>query len=106
MASQHPQVGAWYLHDIEEVKFEVVAIDEDFATIEIQFENGDIDEIELEFWDNEKFLPSSAPDNALGAYGMSSDDLWDDDPTEDSMTIETESNRFSLDAYQDFDDFI
>lgn len=105
MASQHPQIGAWYLDQVADTLFEIVAIEDHFGTIEIQFENGDIDEMDIDQWDNKLFSPSSAPEDSLSAYGMSSDDTWDDDMSSVNP-LESDSGLFDLDGYQDFDDLV
>ena len=45
-----PIVGNWYEHLDKGQAFEVVALDEEGATIEIQYFDGDIEEVSLENW--------------------------------------------------------
>ncbi len=106
MASQHPQIGFWYVDPQDDSLFEIVAIDENFGTIEIQFDNGDIDELEFEQWDNNQYLASSSPNDPAAAYGMTSDDSWDDDFAEDMNYLERDTGKLDLDSYPDFDDLI
>ena len=45
-----PTEGNWY-YDLEsDIHFNVVSVDEDEELIEIQYEDGEIDEIELDEW--------------------------------------------------------
>lgn len=48
MASPRPGVGNWYRLDGD--LFEVVAVDDDDATIEIQYFDGTVEEMDLEDW--------------------------------------------------------
>jgi hypothetical protein len=45
-----PIVGNWYTHRDKGELFQVVALDEDAGTIEIQEFDGGIDELDLEEW--------------------------------------------------------
>lgn len=44
-----PAVGNWYKTLDDEV-FEVIAVDEDDGTIEIQYRSGDIEELDIDDW--------------------------------------------------------
>jgi hypothetical protein len=48
MASQVPVIGAWYQDATEDQIFEVVAIDEQAALIEIQYVDGEVSELDFE----------------------------------------------------------
>lgn len=105
MATSIPHIGEWYFDRQSDTSFEVVAIDETQMTIAIQYDSGDIDEIELEQWSSHRFESSCAPDDATGTYGLVEDDEWEDSGTlgEDMNLF---SNRFDTDQAQDFDDFV
>ena len=45
-----PIVGNWYSHRDKGALFQVVALDEDAGTVEIQEFDGGLDEIDLEEW--------------------------------------------------------
>ena len=45
-----PIVGNWYTHRDKGAMFQVVALDEDAGTVEIQEFDGGLDEIDLEEW--------------------------------------------------------
>jgi len=55
-----PVVGHWYNHLDKGDLFQVVALDEDSGTIEIQEFDGGLDEIELEEW-RQMDIESAAP---------------------------------------------
>jgi hypothetical protein len=50
MAAPHPGIGDWYRQSGGEL-FEVVALDEDDGTIEIQYFDGTVEEMDSEDWD-------------------------------------------------------
>jgi hypothetical protein len=97
MHSLTPQIGAWYATSHLPDIFEVVAIDDDQGTIEIQYENGDLDELEFDEWQTGRFLTASPPD---GALGVPNEDDWDDDLQLENPLYDS-SDRYNLD-YEDF----
>lgn len=100
MATRAPRIGSWYASSHLPDVFEVVAIDDDQGTIEIQYENGDLDELEFEEWQTGRFLPASPPDDSLGALGIHGEDDWDDDLQLENPLYDS-ADRYNL----DFEDF-
>ena len=73
-----PVVGQWYRGGTNEL-FEVVAIDDDDETIEIQYFDGTVAEVDFEAW-NEQLLDelidaADAPEDWSGAVDMEAEDL-------------------------------
>jgi len=73
-----PIVGQWYRGGTNEL-FEVVAIDDDDETIEIQYFDGTVAEVDFEAW-NEQLLDelidaADAPEDWSGAVDMEAEDL-------------------------------
>lgn len=60
-----PIVGQWYQDMLQRV-FEVVAMDED--TIEIQYYDGDVEELDVETWHLLNVVPIAEPGNAAAPY--------------------------------------
>lgn len=60
-----PIIGQWY-QDLQQRRFEVVAADED--TIEIQYYDGAVEELDLETWHQLNVVPVSEPGDASGPY--------------------------------------
>jgi len=63
MASPQPNVGSWYRLEGGEL-FEVVAIDDDDATVEIQYFDGTVEEMDLDEWNahcDERALQAADP---------------------------------------------
>ncbi len=81
-----PIVGQWYRGNTNEL-FEVVAIDEQDETIEIQYFDGTIAEMEFDAW-NEHLLDNlidaaDAPEDWSGAVDVEAEDLdreFEDNP--------------------------
>ena len=74
MALHEPIIGRWFRKPGESV-FEVVAIDEDAATVEIQLFDGTIDEIDVETWPNLMLIEVAAPEDWSGSVDMDPEDF-------------------------------
>jgi hypothetical protein len=72
-----PEIGAWYRLRGGE-SFEVVAIDEDDGTIEMQTFDGTVEEMEIEDWDtqraNGEIENAEAPEDWSGSVDVDSED--------------------------------
>lgn len=67
-------VGNWYKSD-DGHSFEVIAIDEDDETIEVQYFDGGIEEFEMSTWDEMQVEQIEPPEDWSGPF----DDLEKDD---------------------------
>ncbi|MEH6617126.1 MAG: DUF6763 family protein [Porticoccus sp.] len=74
MASQVPVIGAWYQDATEDQIFEVVAVDEHAAAIEIQYLDGEVSELDLETWQQMVLLSAKPPEDWRAAYELSHED--------------------------------
>jgi hypothetical protein len=73
-----PVAGQWY-KDLEDKElFQVLSVDPDQEILEVQFENGDIEEIDLDTWHELDLEQTAEPEGWSG-----SEDDWDDDEDED-----------------------
>lgn len=81
-----PIVGNWYENLEKGLKFEVVAVDEDEGLVEVQYFDGDIEEIDLETWYDLEIEPAEAPEDWTGP--MDNLDADDMDYTEADMDVE------------------
>ncbi len=71
-----PVVTTWYQHLDKGQKFQVVAIDDNEKLIEIQYFDGDIEEIEIDDWYLTELEQSESPEDISGALDVSEiDDL-------------------------------
>ena len=78
MNALQPTIGDWYRGATNEL-FEVVAIDDEDQTIEIQYFDGTVAEMEFDSW-NEHLLDelidaADAPEDWSGAVDMEAEDL-------------------------------
>jgi hypothetical protein len=79
-----PIAGKWY-EDLEENEiFQVLSVDPDEEIIEIQYENGDIEEIDLDTWHELDLEQAEKPE------GWSDEDL--DEDLEDELDEEDEDD--------------
>ncbi len=60
-----PVIGQWY-EDIQKRRFEVVAADED--AVEIQYYDGDVEEVDMESWYLMNVVLAAEPNDASGPY--------------------------------------
>ncbi len=77
MAVIFPVIGHWYRRP-NGTMFEVVAVDETDATVEVQYFDGTIDELDLENWPGLLIERVRAPEDWTGAIDMDPDDYLAD----------------------------
>ncbi len=65
----YPVIGQWFRR-LNGTLFEVVAVDEDARTIEVQQFDGTIDEIDLENWADLMLVEVAAPEDWSGSVDM------------------------------------
>jgi len=71
-----PIVTTWYQHLDKGQKFQVVAVDENVNLIEIQYFDGDIEEIDIDDWYLMELEQIESPEDISGALDVSEiDDL-------------------------------
>ena len=73
VANTYPVIGTWFRRP-NGVLFEVVAADEDDATIEIQHFDGTIDEVDFDAWPGLLLLEVNAPEDFSGSLDMDPED--------------------------------
>lgn len=81
MAVAYPVVGRWFRRANGNM-FEVVAVDEEDGTIEIQHFDATIEEVDLESWAELLTVEVRAPEDWSGSVDMDPDDfvgMKDDD---------------------------
>ena len=82
--SAQPEIGSWYRLRGGE-SFEVVAIDEDDSTFEVQYFDGTVEEMDLDDWEARRstgeIADAEAPEDWSGSVDVDSED---DGPTPNS----------------------
>lgn len=73
MTSPSPVVGEWYRR-MDDALFEVVAVDRDDGTVEIQHFDGTLEEFDLESWEEQDFEEAQAPDDWTGPVDIEPED--------------------------------
>lgn len=81
---QPPSVSQWYKHQDKGQEFQVVSVDEDEGTVEIQHFDGDVEELDMDTWYEMEIEPIETPEDWTGPM----DDVEVDDLgyTETDMT--------------------
>ncbi len=80
-----PAIGKWYLDNADHQLFEIVAIDEEDDTIEIQYFDGSIEELDSELWNEMELTSAAPPEDWSGPF----DDLEADDMPDPDNPVET-----------------
>jgi hypothetical protein len=89
-----PVQGKWY-QDLEENEiFQVLSVDPDEEVVELQYENGDIEEIDLDTWHELDLEYAQEPE------GWASDD----DEEEDEEEVEEDEDDWDEDEDDDWDE--
>lgn len=93
-----PQRGHWYKRpDLNDV-FEVVAIDDDEGTIEIQYFNGEIEELDQASWKELQIAAAAPPEDWSGALEVERYAI--NDRVEDSPSnLEDALNHLDINEY-------
>ena len=73
MAKPAPVIGEWFRRAGGD-SFEVVAIDRDDHTIEIQYFDGTVEEMELEEWRESEIETCEAPEDWTGSLDVEPED--------------------------------
>lgn len=73
MTSPSPVVGDWYRRN-DGALFEVVAIDRDDGTVEVQHFDGTLEEFDLESWEEQDFEEAQAPEDWTGSVDVEPED--------------------------------
>lgn len=76
MAEFEPLVNQWYRNVEQGHEFQVIARDEEQETVEIQYFDGDLEEIDLEAWNAMELEPIEPPEDWTGSIDeIEADDL-------------------------------
>ncbi len=96
-----PIIGNWYQNMEKEITFEVVAIDEDEGTVEVQFSEGEIEEIDIDDWYEMTLEEAAEPDDWLGG---ADDDIDDEEELEEIEELDEDDDVLADDEELDDDD--
>ena len=86
MTNPAPVVGKWYARPGGD-SFEVVAFDADDGTIELQYFDGTIEELDIEDWSEEAILPAEPPEDWTGSVDVEPEDYENEFDTEPGAAL-------------------
>ncbi|MDX1593778.1 MAG: DUF6763 family protein [Gammaproteobacteria bacterium] len=77
MPTYEPRIGDWYRNHQQQT-FEVVAYDPEEDTVEIQYFDGDVEELELDAWNELEINPVDPPEDWSGPFdGIGREEMGD-----------------------------
>lgn len=68
-----PRLGDWY-RSINGDKFEIVALDDDAATMEVQHFDGAVEELDFDSWNEMEVVPMEPPEDWSGSLDIVRED--------------------------------
>jgi len=87
-----PVPGKWYENKEEEETFRVLSVDEDDELVEIEYLDGEIEELDLDTWHELDLEPTEEPEG------------WSDDADEDDDEEDDDEDLDEDDEDEDDDD--
>ncbi len=74
MSVEHnPKIGGWFKTATGQ-NFEVVALDEEDGTVEIQYYDGAVEELDMDTWEELAMEPIEPPEDWSGSMDMERED--------------------------------
>ena len=105
----NPVPGQWYESLEDEETFQVLSVDEDSELIELQYEDGDVEEIDYETWQELDLDLTDQPEGWSAAddddeddedeLDDEDDDDWDDDDEDDDDDDDDDEDYGNRDDY-------
>jgi hypothetical protein len=98
----NPVPGQWYESLDDEEVFQVLSIDEDAELVKLQYEDGDVEEIDYETWQELDLDLTEQPEGWSGSEAEDvddEDDLDDDDDEDDDWDDEEDEDDDDEDDY-------
>lgn len=96
---KEPVVGQWYINAEEEETFRVITVDEDAEMVEIEYLDGEIEELDIDEWHELDLELTTEPE------GWSEDDDEEDEDEDDWYEDEEEDeDDWDEDEDEDGDD--
>jgi hypothetical protein len=109
MSRDHnPVPGKWYESLDDEEVFRVLSVDEDAELIELQYEDGDVEEIDYETWQELDLELTEQPEGWSDTEDDDEDDdddLDDDEDEDDDWDDEEDEDEEEDDDYGDRNDY-
>jgi len=93
-----PVPGKWYENREEEETFRVLSVDEDDELVEIEYVDGEIEELDLDTWHELDLEPTEQPE------GWSDESESDEDEEEDDEDYDEDEDEEDEDDEDDDDE--
>lgn len=74
-----PSVGTWYRDFLQDISFEIVAVDTETETIEVQLLEGEVTEFDFDTWNLMQATPIEEPEDWRNGFELASEDSLDPD---------------------------
>ncbi|HSN71461.1 MAG TPA: DUF6763 family protein [Steroidobacteraceae bacterium] len=102
-----PVPGQWYENLEEDEVFQVLTVDPDQELIEIQYDNGDIEEMDLDAWHELDLERTDEPEGWSGSDEDDEDDEedWDDEDEEEEDWDDEDEDEDDEDWDDDYDEY-
>lgn len=107
MNNPEPVIGKWYARRGGGDSFEVVALDLDDSTIEIQYFDGTIEELDFDDWREDQIVTAEPPEDWTGSVDVEPEDYeneFDSEPGNGTTPSPLEViDRREVDGYTEFE---
>ncbi len=99
-----PTAGQWYQNVEEEESFRVLSVDEDSELVEIEYVDGDIEELDIEAWHEMDLEKTVAPEGWSESEEEEDDDDEDEDDDDDDDWDDEDEDDDDEDSDEDEDE--
>ena len=99
-----PVVGQWYENLEEEESFRVLSVDEDSELVEIEYLDGDIEEIDLEAWHEMDLEHTQEPEGWAESQEEEDDDEEEDEDEDEDWDEDEDEDDEDDDDFDDDDE--
>src|SRR5687767_4612489 len=102
----NPVPGQWYERLDDAEVFQVLSIDEDAELVELQYDDGDVEEVDYETWEEVALDLTAEPEASAGPDDEDEDDdELDEDEDDDDCDDEDDEDDDDEDDYGDRVDY-
>jgi hypothetical protein len=99
-----PVPGKWYENREEEETFRVLSVDEDDELVEIEYVDGEVEELDLDTWHELDLEPTEQPEGWSDESDSDEDEEEDDEEFEDDEEEDDEDDEDDEDLDEDEED--
>ncbi len=99
-----PAVGQWYENAEEDETFRVLSINEDSETVEIEYLDGDIEELDLEAWHEMDLEHTQEPEGWSDDADEDDDEDWDEEEEDEEDEDEDDDEDDEDEEDDDWED--